>query len=164
VHLALPDLSADREQGQPSRITGLLAHLDVVYGFAFTLVGDRDSAAELTERVFGRARDGLWSTLGGHSVRDRLLARCVSTFAETLSVLGEDTAVRRATGPRPAAGLAASLRELPWKERAAVALVDQCNLSYPAGAAVLGIDIAEFRKLLRHGRSVLFAAYCIGAR
>ena len=80
MSVALPYSPADDEQGAetPSALAGLLTHLDTVYGFALTLTGDPDAAAELTEDVYASARDGLWETLGGHGVRDRLLARCAA--------------------------------------------------------------------------------------
>src|SRR3954466_692824 len=84
VSASLPYLPAGDEQGTgaASALVGLLAHLDTVYGFALTLTGDRDAAAELTEDVYASARDGLWGTLGGRGLRDRLLARCVALFVE----------------------------------------------------------------------------------
>jgi DNA-directed RNA polymerase specialized sigma24 family protein len=142
---------------------GLLAHLDTVYGFALTLTGDPEAAAELTEDVYAGARDELWATLGGHGLRDRLLALCVSVFVDRDSMHDPDgsagTSARRR--PRP---LDTLLRQLPWNERAAIALVDQLHSSYAAAAAVLGVDVAAFRALLHRGRSVLFAAYRTGAR
>jgi DNA-directed RNA polymerase specialized sigma24 family protein len=56
------------------------------------------------------------------------------------------------------------LEELPWGERAAIALVDQLGLTYAAAAQVLGAHLAEFRASLHRARSVLFAAYRAGAR
>jgi DNA-directed RNA polymerase specialized sigma24 family protein len=56
------------------------------------------------------------------------------------------------------------VRQLPWDERAAIALVDQLDSSYAAAAAVLGVDVAELRGMLHRGRSVLVAAYRAGAR
>jgi DNA-directed RNA polymerase specialized sigma24 family protein len=161
VHLAPFHPSADDDQAAPA---ALLSHLDGVYGFALTLTGDAEVAAELTEDVFVNARDDLWSTLGGHSLRDRLLARCVSAFIALLAS-GSVRASRtlRRTGPRPTR-LGALLLELPWDERAAVALVDQLRLTYQSAAAVLDIDVAEFRVLLHSGRATLFAAFRAGAR
>ena len=52
---------------------GLLTHLDAVYGFALALTGDAELAADLTEDVFASTHDELWTTLGGHGLRDRLL-------------------------------------------------------------------------------------------
>lgn len=160
---ALPHPFTDDEQGAPSALAGLLTHLDTVYGFALTLTGDPGSAAELTEDVYASARDGLWATLGGHGLRDRLLARCVSMFAETISSLGTEAPVAPTRHQRPAE-LSALLRTLPWMERAAIALVDQLDLTYAAGASVLGVDVAEFRALLHWGRAALFGAYRAGAR
>jgi len=160
VSAALPYLPADDEQGDgaPSALVGLLTHLDTVYGFALTLTGDPEAAAELTEDVYAGARDELWGTLGGHGLRDRLLARCVSLFVDSGSHERPEAA------SAPAAGLDALLRALPWDERAAIALVDQLESSYVAAAAVLGVDVAELRELLHRGRSVLFAAFRAGAR
>ena len=135
---------------------GLLAHLDAVYGFALALTADAESAADLTERVFGSARDRLWLTLGGHRLRDRLLARCVSAFCETSSPTTHQ--------PQTSDALMASLQGLPWKERAALALVDQLGLRYAAGAAVLGVDVAQFRELLHQARSTLFAVFRTATR
>lgn len=154
----------DDEQAAPAAGTGLLAHLDAVYGFALRLTGDADVAAELAEDVFASTRADLWTPLGGHGLRDRLLAGCISAFTARLA-----RGVRRRpanaprTGPRPTP-LRAVLLELPWNERAAVALADQLRLTYASGAAVLGVDASEFRTLLHSGRSVLFAAYGTGAR
>lgn len=167
MSVSLPYSPADDEQGTgaPSSLVGLLTHLDAIYGFAFTLTGDRAAAAELTEDVYASARDGLWGTLGGHGLRDRLLARCVSLFVERESLQGAQVQVpsARASAERPVR-LDALLRELPWDERAAIALVDQLQSSYAAAAAVLGVDVAEFRERLHRGRAVLFAAFRAGAR
>ena len=161
---ALPHPFTDDEQGASSALTGLLAHLDTIYGFALTLTGDPGAAAELTENVYASARDGLWPTLGGHGLRDRLLARCVSMFAETISSLGTEASVAPTRYEQRPAELSAFLRGLPWTERAAIALVDQLHLTYADGAAVLGVDVAEFRALLHWGRAALFAAYRAAAR
>ena len=164
MHFARPHPFADDEQGAPSALAGLLAHLDTVYGFALTLTGDPGSAAELTEDVYASARAGLWETLGGHGLRDRLLARCVSTFAETICSHGTEALVVPTRHEQRPAELSALLRNLPWMERAAIALVDQLNLKYAAGASVLGVNVAAFRALLHRGRAVLFAAYRAAAR
>jgi DNA-directed RNA polymerase specialized sigma24 family protein len=165
VSVSLPYSPADDEQGAvaPSALVGLLTHLDTVYGFALTLTGDPEAASELTEDVYASARDGLWATLGGHSLRDRLLARCVWLFAERGSPQGGVVRSKRAAAERPTR-LDALLRELPWDERAAIALVDQLQSSYVAAAAVLGVDVADLRELLHRGRAVLFAAFRAGAR
>jgi DNA-directed RNA polymerase specialized sigma24 family protein len=165
VSVTLPQLSADDKQGQPSEISALLAQLGTVYAFALTLTGDQGLASAVTERVFTAARDDVWSTLGGHSLRHRLLALCVSAFAETVAAQApEAPTAQPGTAQRPSTRLAAVLRELPWKERAAIAFVDQLDLSYMDAAVVLGVDIAQFRALLHGGRSALFAAYRTGAR
>ncbi len=79
---ALPRSPAYHKSVAPSWPAGILAHLDVVYGFALTLTGDAERAGELTEAVFASVHDDLWSTLGGHGLRDRLLARCVVAYVE----------------------------------------------------------------------------------
>ena len=165
VSVSLPYSPADDEKGTgaPSALVGLLAHLDAVYGFALTLTGDRDAAAALTADVYATARDGLWGTLGGHGLRDRLLARCVSLFVERGSLQDSKVPSARAAAERPMR-LDALLRELPWDERAAIALVDQLQSSYAAAAAVLGVDVVELRERLHRGRAVLFAAFRAGAR
>lgn len=164
MHLVHTQPWQDDEQTAPAAATGLLAHLDSIFGFALTLTGDAEVAAELTEEVFASMRDDLWVTLGGHGIRDRLLARCVSAFTESLAQgVRRGPATKPRSGPRPTR-LGALLLELPWNERAAVALVDLLRLTYASGAAVLGLDASEFRTLLHRGRSVLFAAYRTGAR
>ena len=165
MSVSLPYSPADDKQGAvaPSALVGLLTHLDTVYGFALTLTGDPEAASELTEDVYASARDGLWATLGGHSLRDRLLARCVWLFAERGSPQGGVVRSKRAAAERPTR-LDALLRELPWDERAAIALVDQLQSSYVAAAAVLGVDVADLRELLHRGRAVLFAAFRAGVR
>ena len=164
MHPALPYSPADEEQGTPQPLTGLLTHLDTVYGFALTLTGESEAAAELTEDVYASARDGLWVTLGGHGLRDRLLARCVSLFIERGPTRGSGARSAASSVQQPPARLAVLLRQLPWDERAAIALVDQLHSSYAAAGAVLGVDVDEFRALLHRGRSVLVAAYRAGAR
>ena len=164
MHLAHTQPSQDDEQTAPAAVTGLLAHLDSIYGFALTLTGDAEVAAELTEEVFASTRDDLWVTLGGHGLRDRLLARCVSAFTERLAQgVRRGPATKPRSEPRPTR-LGALLLELPWNERAAVALVDLLGLTYASGAAVLGVNAPEFRTLVHRGRSVLLAAYRTGAR
>jgi DNA-directed RNA polymerase specialized sigma24 family protein len=143
---------------------GLLAHLDAVYGFALTVTGDAESAAELTEDVFASARDDLWVTLGGHGLRDRLFARCVAAFRETFAARMPRHSLTLVQHAPHATDLRASLQQLSWDARAAVALVDQLGLRYAAGAAVLGIGVTEFRALLHGARSALFAAYRRPAR
>jgi DNA-directed RNA polymerase specialized sigma24 family protein len=143
---------------------GLLTHLDTVYGFALTLTGGAAAAAELTEDVYASARDGLWATLGGHGLRDRLLARCVSSFVESHATHDSEVPSEGTAAQRQPPRLDTVLRDLPWDERAAIALVDQLHSSYAGAAAVLGVDVAEFRALLHRGRSMLVAAYRAGAR
>ena len=156
VYLARTHPPADDEQAEPGLLPGLLTHLDAVYGFALTLTGDAELAADLTEDVFVSTRDELWATLGEHGLRDRLLARCVSVFADSFSWrAGPARATTADPAPNPS-GFVALLRGLPWNERAVIALVDQLGLAYASGAAVMGIDRAEFRTLLHRGRAVLF--------
>jgi DNA-directed RNA polymerase specialized sigma24 family protein len=122
----------------------------------------------LTEDVFGSVHDDLWATLGGHGLRDRLLARCVTAFAQAHSSRSADGPSAAPSAPHVAADrafdLRALLRDLPWDERAATALVDHIGLTYTAGAAVLGTRVAEFRALLHRARSVLFDAHRASAR
>jgi len=148
----------------PSWPAGILAHLDVVYGFALTLTGDAERAGELTEDVFGSIHDDLWSTLGGRGLRDRLLARCVVAYVETASLQQSGWRGPLVRRIEDSGELASLLLGLPWDERAAIALVDQLGLTYAAAAAVLGTDVTGFRALLHRGRSVMFAAYRAGAR
>ena len=165
MSVSLPYSPADDDHGAvaPSVLAGLLTHLDTVYGFALTLTGDREAAGELTEATYASARDGLWGTLGGHGLRDRLLARCVSLFVDGGLPQPAEASSARAAAERPAR-LDTLLRRLPWDERAAIALVDQLQSSYLAAAAVLGVDVPELRELLHRGRAVLFAAFRAGAR
>jgi DNA-directed RNA polymerase specialized sigma24 family protein len=164
VHHALPRPLPDDELRAPSALTGLLSHLDAVYGLALALAGDAERAATLTEDAFGSVHNDLWSTLGGHGLRDRLLARCVSAFKDTLPLrgFGQSTLPPRVSPRRD--DLIALLLDRPWEERAAIALVDQAGLTYAAGAAVLGTDVDEFRTFLHRGRAVLFATYRAGER
>lgn len=164
MHVALSRTSADDEYEASSALTGFLAHLDAVYGFALRLAGDAEHAAELTEAAFGSVHDDLWSTLGGHGLRDRLLARCVTAFTEALPSGAVERSMMPGRISPPHDDLNARLLRLPWDERAAIALVDQVGLTYASGAAVLGTDVDEFRTLLHRGRSGLFAAYRADAR
>jgi DNA-directed RNA polymerase specialized sigma24 family protein len=166
VPVTLPYSPADDEQGAvaPSALARLLTHLDTVYGFALTLTGEAEAAAELTEDVYASARDGLWGTLGGHGLRDRLLARCVSLFVARGVARGDEAPSAGATDQGRPTRLDTLLRELPWDERAAIALVDQLQSSYVAAAAVLGVDVGALRELLHRGRAVLFIAFRAGAR
>ena len=164
MHLALSYPPAEDDQDMSPAVLGLVAHLDTVYGFALTLTGDPEAAAELTEDVYAGARDELWATLGGHGLRDRLLAQCVSLFVERGSMHGPEAPATGPAGRRQPTRLRTLLHQLPWNERAAIALVDQLRSSYEAAAAVLDVDVDEFRALLHRGRSVLYAAYRAGAR
>jgi DNA-directed RNA polymerase specialized sigma24 family protein len=164
VHLAYTQPWRDDEQPASGAATGLLAHLDTIYGFALALTGDADVAADLTEDVFIGMRGDLWATLGGHGLRDRLLAQCVSAFAERFAQgVRPGPATKPCSEPRPSR-LGALLLELPWNERAAVALVGMSGSTYASGAAVLGVEASEFRTLVHRGRSALVAAYRTGAR
>ena len=164
MHHAQPRPQAHEEPRGPTTLPGILTHLDAVYGLALALTGDTDRAADLTEDVFASVRDDLWTTLGGHSLRERLLARCVATFKQTGSARsGGFSAVSQLPGDT-ASALRTALTGLPWNERTAIVLVDQLGLTSAAGAAVLGTDVPEFRALLHRARSVAFAAYRAGAR
>ena len=163
MHGALPRFPAYDDSATPAALAGMLGHLDVVYGFALTLTGDTEWAEELTEEVFASVHDDLWSTLGGHGLRDRLLARCVAAYTQTDSHQRSGSTTRR-PGATPSDGLRALLLALPWDQRAAIALVDQLGLTYAAGAAVLTTDVNAFRALLHRGRSVLFATHRANAR
>ena len=155
MDLALPRPVSDVARATASTRTGLLSHIDAVYAFALTLAGDAESAAGVTERVYVDVPDDLWSTLGGHNLKDRLLARCFAIFTQALGRRERDA---RAGGAPGRGTLVAMLRDLPLDQRAAVALVDQLSLSYGAAAAVLGTNIAELRAQLHRGRAVLLAA------
>ena len=164
MHHAQPRPKAHEEPRGPTTLPGILAHLDAVYGLALALTGDTDRAADLTEDVFASVRDDLWTTLGGHSLRERLLARCVTTFKQTGSARsGGSAEVSQLPGDN-ASELRAALTRLSWDERTAIVLVDQLGLTYAAGAAVLGTEVPQFRTLLHRARSVAFAAYRAGAR
>jgi RNA polymerase sigma-70 factor (ECF subfamily) len=164
VHHAQPRPQANEEPRGPTTLPGILTHLDAVYDLALVLTGDTDRAADLTEDVFASVRDDLWTTLGGHSLRERLLACCVATFKQVGSARsGQCAEVSQPPGDN-ASELRAALTSLPWDERAAIVLVDQLGLTYAAGAAVLGTEVPEFRALLHRARSVAFAAYRAGAR
>jgi DNA-directed RNA polymerase specialized sigma24 family protein len=147
-------------------LQGLLSHLDAVYGLAFVLTGGNvEAAAKLTEESFASVHDDLWTTLGGRSLRDRLLARCIIAYREGAA---SSSAVRLSTTSRPLLDAPRTLHDLllglPWEERAAIALVDQLGLSYADGALVLGTDVRVFRAFLHQGRSTLYAAYGALAR
>jgi len=164
VHQAIPRPLTDDEPGRPSARPGILTHLDAVYGLALALTRDTERAADLTEEVFASAQDDLWATLGGYSLRERLLARCVATFEQVSSARRVGSVeVSRPTNEH-ASELRAALSGLPWNERAAVTLVDQLGLTYAAGAAVLRTNVAEFRAVLHRGRAVVLEAYRSGAR
>jgi DNA-directed RNA polymerase specialized sigma24 family protein len=164
VYLARSHPLADDEHGAPAPLAGLLSHLRTVYGFALVLTGSAESAADLTEGVFASTHDELWVTLGGYGLRDRLLACCVSVFAESCSWRARPESPTTDRIAPPETDLPALLRELPWNERAAIALVDQLGVTYASGAAVMGLHHAEFRTLLHRARSMLFAGYRAGAR
>ena len=94
----------------------------------------------------------LWSTLGGHSLRDRLLARCLAIYHRDFASDG------RAPEPAqrsPGTDVLAVLARLPLEERAAVALVDRVGLSCATGAAVMAVTVVEFRAFLHSARDVL---------
>ena len=148
---ALPRFAALADQRNASTLTGLMSHLDAVYAFAHALTGDVELASELTERVYRDVTRDLWSTLGGHTLRDRLLARCLTIFHQ------EHRARVSVTTARSATGVQALLAGLPVEQRAAISLVDHLGLSYAAGAVVLGTPVEAFRELLHRGRDVLIA-------
>jgi len=164
VYRALAHVLPQRFACEPADESALLSHLETVYAFALTLTtDDAEYAAALTEAVFVTARDDLWSTLGGHGLRERLLAQCVAAFQE---IQPPQPARRSVATPDPdtRTGLMALLFLLPWRERAAIALIDHLGLSYADAAAVLDVRVDEFRELLRRGRCVLFDAYRAAGR
>ena len=148
---ALPRFASLADQRTASTLTGLMSHLDAVYAFAHALTGDLELAADLTERVYRGVSRDLWSTLGGHTLRDRLLARCLTIFNQELPARVSARTSRSATGVH------ALLAGLPVEQRAAISLVDLLGLSYAAGAAVLGTPVEAFRESLHRGRDVLVA-------
>lgn len=150
---ALPRFVPDADPAAGSTLAGLLSHLDAVYAFAHALTSAPDLASDLSERVYRGVTRDLWSTLGGHGLRDRLLARCFAIFTQELGARARSSVFLPAH-PRDA-DLVALLAALPLEERAAVALVDRLGLSYSAGAAVLGSTPEEFRAFLHRGRNVL---------
>jgi DNA-directed RNA polymerase specialized sigma24 family protein len=164
VHHALPHPQVNEGLRKPTTLPGILTHLDAVYGLALALMGDPNGAADLTEDVFASIRDDLWTTLGGHGLRERLLARCVAMFKQVGSARSTGSVKVSQLPGDNASELRAALAGLPWGERAAIVLVDQLGLTYSAGAAVLGTEVPEFRALLHRARSVAFAAYRAGAR
>jgi DNA-directed RNA polymerase specialized sigma24 family protein len=152
VSAALPRLAVTVDDDSTSPLSGLMTHLDAVYAFALALTSRRDLAEDLTETVYRDVTRDLWSTLGGHGLRERLLARCLSIFGEQF---GESV---RADGQGDGPDIPTLLAGLPRDERAAVALVDRLGLTYAAGAAVMGSPVNEFRAILHRGRAVLIAA------
>lgn len=150
---ALPRFVPDVDATSGSTLTGLISHLDAVYVLAHALTSEPDSASDLTERVYRDVTRELWSTLGGHGLRDRLLARCFAIFTRERAS-GTATSVP-APSHRHGAELLALLAALPLEERAAIVLVDRLGLTYAAGAAVLGSTLEEFRTFLHRGRDVL---------
>lgn len=137
-----------------STLTSLITHLDAVHAFAHVLTSDAGPAAALTEQVYCDVTRDVWSTLGGHSLRDRLLARCLTIYKHEFNDAG-----RAASLGTPSPTLFDALASLPLADRAAVALVDRLGLSYAAGAAVLGISVDEFRTTLHGARRVLVRTY-----
>jgi hypothetical protein len=159
VYLAVSHAAWSDDAAAAPSPSGVLSHLRAVYAFALTLVGDdADRAAALTETAFLASRDSHWSALGGHRLRERLLARCVSAFAEAHTPPTHRRTVAVSTTDTRS-GLIALLFSLPWRQRAAIALVDHLGLSYVEAAAVLGVDVSEFRGLLHRGRDALLRKY-----
>ena len=151
---AFPRFAPTDDDNSGATPAGFIAHLDAVYAFAFALTSQRDLAEELTDHVYRDVTRELWSTLGGHSLRNRLLARCLAIFDERFRQASRPVADRHGD----AAGIQTLLRALPRDERAAVALVDQLGLSYADGAIVFGSTVSEFRASLHRGRTALMNA------
>jgi sigma-70-like protein len=164
VHRALAHVRPPRFASEPADESVLLSHLESVYAFALTLTGDDpEHAAALTEAAFATAHDDVWSTLGGYGLRERLLARCVAAFNDAQPPEATRHSVA-SPDPSNRSGLMALLFVLPWRQRAAIALIDHLGLSYADAAAVLDVRVDAFREFLRRGRCLLFDAYRVAGR
>jgi predicted DNA-binding protein (UPF0251 family) len=153
---AVPHLAFAVDPDAGSAVRGLLSHLDAVYVFAHALTCDDRLASDLTEHVYRGVTRELWSTLGGHGLRDRLLARCLTIFNEGFR------ARRRAVSVPPEHDAVGLLRDLSVEQRAAVALVDRLGLRYDAAAVVLGVSRDAFRTLLHDARNTLVTRHASG--
>jgi len=154
VPAAFPRFVPTDDDNSGATPPGFIAHLDAVYALALALTSQRDRAEELTERVYRDVTREVWSTLGGHSLRNRLLARCLTIFDEQSRQTSPSAANPRAD----VTDMHALLATLPRDERAAVSLVDQLGLSYADGAVVFGSTVSEFRTILHRGRNILMTA------
>ena len=154
---AVPHLAFAVDPDAGSAVGGLLSHLDAVYVFAHALTCDDRLASDLTEHVYRGVTRELWSTLGGHGLRDRLLARSLAIFNEELR-----SRRRAVSDVPPEHDRVALLRDLSVEQRAAVALVDRLGLRYDAAAVVLGVSRDAFRTLLHNARNTLMTRHASG--
>ena len=163
MYLAVPRDAELDDGATATPLAAMLSHLHAVYAFALTLVGDdADRAATLAEMVFVASRDHCGAALGTRGLRERMLAQCVVTFAEAyMPSAHQRGATMAAVDSR--SSVMSRLLSLPWRQRAAIALIDHLGLTYAEAAAVLGVDATEFRGLLHRGRDVLLRAHRVSA-
>ncbi len=134
----------------------ILADQDLLYTLASALLGDERRAEAAVEQACQDAYRRLCAS-NGLAAREALLGCLVKACAPGLHSRMENW---RGWGPRRAARgqpgrLTDCLERLPFRPRAAVALVDLAGLTYAEAARVLGCSPREVRSSLASGRQCL---------
>jgi RNA polymerase sigma-70 factor (ECF subfamily) len=147
------------------------AHLGRVHGYAWRMLGDAGEAEDVAQECFLRlwrqagkwraeARVGTWLHRVAHNLCiDRLRRRRPAAAGDppdlpdpAVGPAGEHqrTQVARAVG--------AALRELPERQRAAIALVHYQDMGNIEAADIMGVSVEALESLLSRGRRALRAA------
>jgi len=157
--------------GDPAACRTLMdAHLGRVHACAWRMLGDAAEAEDVAQECFLR----LWRQAGAWRAEARVatwLYRVAYNLCADRLRRRKNVAVESADSPDPAPGpagqrqraeaaraVAAALRSLPERQRAAIVLVHYQELGNIAAADIMGISVEALESLLSRGRRALRAA------
>ena len=158
--------------GDPAACRSLRdAHLGRVHGYAWRMLGDSGEAEDVAQECFLRlwrqagrwraeARVGTWLHRVAHNL-------CIDRLRRRRPGAAEDPPDLPDPAPGPAGerqrsqvarAVGAALRELPERQRAAIALVHYQELGNIEAAEIMGVSVEALESLLSRGRRGLRAA------
>jgi len=158
--------------GEPLAMRTLVdAHLGLIHGYAWRMLGDRGEAEDVAQEAFLRLwkQAAFWRaeariTTWLHRVAHNL---CVDRLRRRPAISGEEMPEPPDFAPGPAGehfraqvadAVNVALARLPDRQRAAIALVHYQEMGNIEAADIMGVSVEALESLLSRGRRALRAA------